>query len=55
MRRPADRRPGVIRPAWRSAAFGAGVVTVAAATLSGLARYDDVLFSVHSAQHVLLG
>lgn len=39
----------------RSAAFGAGVATVAVATQSGLARYEEVLFSAHSAQHVLLG
>lgn len=30
-------------------------MAVAAATQSGLARYDGVLFSAHSAQHVLLG
>lgn len=39
----------------RSVAFGAGVAAVAVATQSGLARYDGVLFSAHSAQHVLLG
>lgn len=39
----------------RSVVFGAGVATVALATLSGLARYEGILFSAHSAQHVLLG
>lgn len=39
----------------RSLAFASGVALVALATQGGLARYDDALFSVHSAQHVLLG
>lgn len=39
----------------RSLAFGSGVVVISLATQSGLARYEGVLFSAHSAQHVLLG
>ena len=39
----------------RSLAFALGLALVALATQSGLARYDGVLFSAHSAQHVLLG
>jgi putative copper resistance protein D len=42
-------------PRPRTAAFLAGVAALATATLSGLARYDTVLFSAHVAQHVLLG
>lgn len=42
-------------PPGRSAAFAAGIAGIALATQSGLARYDGVLFSAHSAQHVLLG
>jgi putative copper resistance protein D len=32
-----------------------GLAAVTVATQSGLARYDTVLFSLHTAQHVLLG
>ena len=35
--------------------FGAGLVVLAVATQSGVARYDTTLFSAHVAQHVLLG
>ena len=42
-------------PAGRTAAFGAGLVVLAVATQTGIARYDTTLFSVHVAQHVLLG
>jgi len=42
-------------PRPRIAAFAGGLATVAVATQSGLARYDTVLFSLHTAQHVLLG
>jgi putative copper resistance protein D len=38
----------------RTAAFLGGLVVVAAATQTGLARYDTALFSAHVAQHVLL-
>lgn len=39
----------------RSAAFTAGLAVAAVATQSGLARYDTVLFSLHTLQHILLG
>lgn len=42
-------------PMGRSVAFATGSVVVVVATCSGLARYDTVLFSLHSTQHVLLG
>ena len=42
-------------PRGRSAAFALGTATILVATQSGMARYDGVLFSAHSAQHVLLG
>ena len=42
-------------PRGRTVAFGAGTALLVVATQSGLARYDGVLFSAHSAQHVLLG
>ncbi len=42
-------------PRQRSACFLAGLVIIAFAAEGGLARYDDVLFSVHTVQHVLLG
>ena len=44
--------------AWRrarTAAFAAGIATLLLATSSGIAAYDTTLFSVHVAQHVLLG
>ncbi len=39
---------------WRAVCFGLGLATVAVALLSALAEYDDVLFSAHMAQHLLL-
>ena len=42
-------------PARRSWFFVAGVVVLTIATQSGLATYDTTLFSVHVAQHLLLG
>ena len=42
-------------PRSRGVAFGAGLAVLAVATQSGLAAYESVLFSAHSAQHVLLG
>jgi putative membrane protein len=38
----------------RSAAFFGGLATIAVALLSGIARYDTTLFSVHMVQHLLL-
>jgi cytochrome c oxidase assembly factor CtaG len=41
-------------PAVRSAAFLAGLATIAVALMSGVARYDTTLFSIHMVQHLLL-
>lgn len=41
-------------PAGRSAAFFAGLATIAVALMSGIARYDTTLFSLHMVQHLLL-
>jgi len=52
------RRLGAAGRAWpraRSAAFAAGLAVVVVATQSGLAAYDQVLFSLHVVQHLLLG
>ncbi len=38
----------------RTLAFGAGLLIIAVATLSGLATYDEVLFGAHMVQHMLL-
>jgi cytochrome c oxidase assembly factor CtaG len=42
------------RPA-RTTSFFAGLVVLALATQSGLAAYEDLLFSAHVAQHLLIG
>jgi putative copper resistance protein D len=42
-------------PAPRTVAFLSGLAVILIATESGLAAYDDVLFSLHIVQHVLLG
>ncbi len=55
VRRLARRAEPRRWPASRTAAFFAGLLTVAFATQSGLARYDTVRFSLHTVQHVLLG
>lgn len=47
-------RAGRSWPRVRTAAFLTGLGVVAAATMSGLSAYDDVLFSAHMAQHMLL-
>ena len=41
-------------PLARTAAFFGGLATIAVALLSGIARYDTTLFSVHMVQHLLL-
>jgi len=41
-------------PAARSAAFGAGLLTMFVALCSGLAHYDTTVFALHVAQHLLL-
>jgi putative membrane protein len=48
-------RRGRIWPRGRSLAFGAGLASIVLATQSGLAAYDDVLFSMHVVQHLVLG
>jgi putative membrane protein len=49
------RTRGRAWPAARSVAFLSGLAVILVATESGLAAYDRVLFSLHVAQHVLLG
>ena len=39
---------------WRTAAFLGGIVLVVVAAQSGLASYDDSVFSLHVVQHLLL-
>jgi putative copper resistance protein D len=46
---PANRVPPL-----RTAAFFGGLFAIAVALLSGIERYDTVLFSVHMVQHILL-
>ncbi len=41
-------------PAWQRWAFIAGLAAIAFALLSGVARYDTTLFSLHMVQHLLL-
>jgi putative membrane protein len=41
-------------PPLRTAAFFGGLVAIAVALMSGLERYDTVLFSAHMIQHILL-
>jgi putative membrane protein len=41
-------------PVGRSLGFGAGLLVIAVATVSGLAAYDDDLFGAHMVQHMLL-
>ena len=53
-RRVARRHPVRPWPARRTASFLAGVLVIAAATQSSVAVYDDVLFTAHMVQHVLL-
>jgi cytochrome c oxidase assembly factor CtaG len=48
-------RRGRVWPRGRSIAFGLGLAAIVLATQSGLAAYDDVLFSMHVVQHLVLG
>jgi putative copper resistance protein D len=55
----AVRRVNAAHPAnpvaaWRTASFLAGLAAIAIALMSGIDRYDTVLFSVHMVQHILL-
>jgi putative copper resistance protein D len=54
VRRVNSLHPGNPVPRRRSVAFYGGIVALAFALLSGIARYDTALFSVHMVQHVLL-
>ncbi len=49
------RHPDKPWPAGRTWAFASGVVVLAVATQSGIARYDTALFSIHVLQHLLIG
>lgn len=48
------RHPARPWPAGRTAAFLLGLAVIAVATQSSVGVYDDVLFSVHMVQHLLL-
>jgi putative copper resistance protein D len=48
------RHPARPWPVLRSAAFFAGLAVVVLATESSIGAYDDVLFSVHMVQHLML-
>ena len=50
----ARRHPARPWPAGRAAAFLLGLAVIAVATQSSIGVYDDVLFSVHMVQHLLL-
>jgi putative copper resistance protein D len=54
VRRVNAAHPANPVPRRRSAAFAAAMVALAFALLSGIDRYDTVLFSIHMVQHVLL-
>ncbi len=54
VRRVAAHNPQRPWPAGRTLAFLAGLGVIAVATQSSLGGYDDVLFSVHMVQHLLL-
>jgi putative copper resistance protein D len=49
-----EAHPGNPVPPVRSAAFLGGLVAIAVALMSGIERYDTVLFSAHMVQHILL-
>jgi cytochrome c oxidase assembly factor CtaG len=50
------RARGVVTPAWRIALFATGFVLMLVALVSPLATWgEDELFSMHMAQHVILG
>jgi putative membrane protein len=53
-RRVARRHPAHPHPAWRNAAFLAGLAALAVALLSPIEAYEGELFSVHMLQHMLL-
>ncbi len=57
-RRRGERRFGARRragwPLWRAASFAGGLLTLAAALMSGVDRVSEELLSVHMVQHMLL-
>ena len=55
VRRLARRSPPREWPVARTVSFGIGLAVITLATQSGLARYDEVRFSLHTVQHILLG
>ncbi len=54
VRRVNAAHPGNPVPRRRSVAFGAAMLALAFALISGIERYDTTLFSVHMVQHILL-
>jgi putative copper resistance protein D len=54
VRRVDAAHPANPVPRRRTVSFVAGMVAIAFALVSGIERYDTVLFSVHMAQHLLL-
>ena len=52
--RVARRHPARPWPAWRTAAFLAGLAVIVLALQSGIGSYDDVLFWDHMVQHLML-
>lgn len=55
VRRTFALRPGRPWPRGRSVCFALGLAVIVVATQTGLARYDTVLLSLHTVQHLLLG
>jgi cytochrome c oxidase assembly factor CtaG len=54
VRRVNELHPDNPVPRRRTAAFLAGIASLAFALMSGIGRYDTALFSIHMVQHVLL-
>ncbi len=54
VRRVARRHPARPWPRWRATAFLAGLVVILLALQSGIGSYDDVLYTDHMVQHLLL-
>ncbi len=54
VRRVNAAHPATTVPVGRSVAFFGGLAAIAVALLSGIERYDTILFSVHMVQHLLL-
>jgi putative copper resistance protein D len=54
VRRVARNHPLTPVPRVRTAAWFAGLATIAVALMSGIERYDTTLFSIHMVQHLLL-